>query len=738
MEEIHMSSISKKLILLAMACLGLQALGVSPAAAQKPWQGRGRKATKVSIESTPERAAVYVNDKQHGVFCYTPCKRVSLPYKATYELIFVLDGYKEHKETLEVTHRYWSWFRVNAVLTREIQPAVVDVQSDASGNASGAIIYVNGEQKGTVPMQISVPPGRHEIRVERAGYTTHSQWVTLTEKQVWTIQAILTPLAQPKGTIVVTSDVNDAEVFVGGQSHGKAPAIVRDLEAGPHNVEVRAPGAPPWRQVVVVESNKIVRVTAAISDSVPRTGTLRVVSNVPGAEVFVDGEKKGVAPLTVMDLLPGDHIVLVQAKGHLPKQVAFKIVVNQQSLVTVDLEEVKKEAPVGTIRIQSDQPDSEVILDGQRVGKAPIEKRGVPEGIHIVRIVKDGFITHTEKVKVARGQTYTITAMLRSGGLAKVTSNPPGATVFIDTKPVGKTPVEDYVLEVGTYTVDVELNGFHRATQTIQVKGGVPVAIHVDLEQIRTGPTTEELVRGLTSFGGLAVPPGRFTADMTTGFLPHFARLRLTVGAYRGKYFGVDAGVLVSVQGFTNTFAIHGKFQLFRAGPFAAGVFTEVGGGPGYQSRNTFEWNIGAVASLSFRNLVTVSLRMYGQVYRDQFCRRQAANSSEGESEPHWCALLDAEPDRTDELANVPSRWQDKLEANDRAHRKGFKGGRFMMSLFLEVAVHRAVSVHFELTGAPGMDQRAMYHDYFNSWMLSSKRGGDNRVYGGIGATLKF
>lgn len=736
-----MTSRLAKLTLLFFVVLLGQLVGARPAEAQKPWEVKRTKAYKVYIESAPDRAAVYVDDLKWGVFCYTPCQRVKLPYKTTYELIFVKEGFKEHREKLEITNKYWQKFEVRAVLTREIQPAIVDVQSDPSGNATGGIIYVDGEQKGSVPMKITVPPGRHEIRVERAGYTTHTQWVTVVEKQVWTIQAIMAPVAKPKGTIVVTSDVNDAEVFVGGVSQGKAPAIVKDLEAGPHNVEVRAPGASPWKQVVVVESGKITKVNAALADSVPKTGTLRVVCNVPGADVYVDGEKKGVAPLTVKDLIPGDHIVLVKSKGFLPKQVAFKIALNQQSLVTVDLEKVVERAPVGVLRVQADQPDAEVIVDGQRIGKAPIEQRNVPEGIHIVKVVKPGFLTHTEKVEIKKFQTFTLTAMLRAGGLVKITSNPPGATVYIDTKPVGQTPLMEHVLQAGTYTVDVELNGFHRASQSVTVQGGVPAAVHVDLEQIRTGPTTEELVRGLSSFGALAVPPGRFTSDVTSGWLPHFGRFRLTVGAYRGRHFGVDAGVSIAVQGFTNTFAVHGRFQLFRAGPFTAGAFTDLGGGPGYQSRNTFEWNIGAIASLSFRELVTVSLRLYGQVYRDQFCRSKPANPSEGESEPHWCAILDGDDAaaREYELSNnVPSRWEGKLRSSDDAHRKGFTGGRFMMSLFIEVALHRALSLHLELTGAPGMDQRAMYHDYFNSWMLSSKNGGDNRVYGGAGVTFKF
>ncbi len=739
-----MKSTVSRLALLPILVLALQWVTATPADARKPWQGGRRKAYKVYIYSQPERAAVYVNDKKWGVFCYTPCKRVKLPYKTTYTLIFVKDGYKEKKESVEITRRYWRKVEVRTVLEREIQPAIIDIQSDSSGNATGGIIYVDGQQRGTVPMKVKVPPGRHQVRIERAGYTKHTQWVTLQEKQVWTVQAILKPLAKPKGTLLVAADVTGAEVVVDGKSQGQAPVVVKDLPAGPHTVEVRKQGAPPWKQVVVVESGKTKTVKAAIGATVPKYGTLRVVCNVPGADIFVDGDKKGVAPLSVPNLIPGDHIVLAKAKGYLAKQVPFKIIVNQQSLVTVDLEKKKEEAAVGTIRIQSDQADAEVVMDGQRIGKAPIERKNVPAGLHIVKVIKPGFLTYEEKVQLQKGQVHTITAMLKAGGRLKVTSSPPGATVFIDTKPVGQTPLMDHVLTVGTYTIDVEMNGYHRETKTITVQGGKPITMHVELTRIRTGPTPTELVRGLTSFGALAVPPGRFTADITAGFLPWYGRLRLTVGAYRGKYFGVDAGVFVAIQGFTNVFGAHGKFQLFRAGPFSTGVFTAIGGGPGYDGRNTFEWDIGLIASLSFRNLVTVTVRMWGKIYRDQFCRSSPANSSEGETEPHWCSEMDVDSDTTlaDRTAwvnaNVPSRWVDRLNEGPNAHRRGFVGARFMMSLILEVAISRNVSIHAELRGAPGMNQRAMWHDFFNTPMLSTSNGGDPRIYGGAGLTFKF
>ncbi len=731
-----------RLVLMAvMTFLLVGSVEAPDAEARKPWKVRGRRgwSYRVYIQSTPENAAVYVNDKKYGIMCYTPCNRIRMPRKKRFTLIFVKDGYKDLKR--EYYHRSsWRKKYVRVVMVREIQPGILDIQSDATGNATGAFIYVDGVQRGTVPMKVKVKPGRHQVIVKKAGFNVYNQWVTISEKQVWTIQAILKPLAKPKGTLLISADVNGAEVFVDGKSMGMAPVVVPNLPAGPHTVEVKKSGATTWKQVIIVESGKTKTIKANIGASIVKTGLLKVVCNVPGAAVYVDGEAKGVCPASVRDLIPGDHIVVVKAKGYMTQSVPFKIVVNQQSLVTVDLERQKEQVPAGVVRIQSDQPDAMVIMDGKRLGKAPLELKDVRAGLHIVRVEKAGFLPHKERFTLKKDQVFTITALLKRGGRLKVTSSPPGATIWIDTKPVGQTPMMGKVLEVGTYSVEVEINGFHRERRSVTIEGGKPVSLHLELQPIRTGPTRDERIRGMTSFGAITVEPSQFTADITLGFLPYFGIVRLTVGAWKKGNLGLDAGIIVRIQGVINEFVAHARFGFLRAGPFSMAAFTEIGGGPGWEGRNTFTFDIGAIASLSFRNLITVSVRMWGRAYSDSFCPSEAADPADGESEPGWCSALDDPTTREQNMLDMkmPRRWRQMFSESPMAHRKRITEGRFMMALIVEIAFARWASLHLMVSGAPGMVQRPMWHDFFNRPMPISENGGDPRIYGGAGMTFKF
>jgi hypothetical protein len=53
-----------------------------------------------------------------------------------------------------------------------------------------------------------------------------------------------------------------------------------------------------------------------VAETAPLTATLRIESDVPGADVFIDRKFIGQTPLTVPDLAPGSHQLNVTATGH--------------------------------------------------------------------------------------------------------------------------------------------------------------------------------------------------------------------------------------------------------------------------------------------------------------------------------------------------------------------------------------------------------------------------------------
>ncbi len=111
------------------------------------------------------------------------------------------------------------------------------------------------------------------------------------------------------GTLVVQSNPAGVPVFVDGKDYGQTPARF-SVPVGPHILELRGRGVPRVMNVNVTAGAEISQYLEFANT--PETGSLRVETQPAGAKVLVDGTDRGVAPVTVTDLLPGDHEVILQ------------------------------------------------------------------------------------------------------------------------------------------------------------------------------------------------------------------------------------------------------------------------------------------------------------------------------------------------------------------------------------------------------------------------------------------
>jgi len=93
-------------------------------------------------------------------------------------------------------------------------------------------------------------------------------------------------------------------------------------------------------------------------------------------------------------------------------------------------------------------------------------------GTHEIKILKDGYEDWEQKVKVGYGKTTIINAELLPiyGGL-KISSNPPGAEVYIDDNllPLGKTPfVTNEILAIN-HRIELKKEGYKNFTYSIDI-----------------------------------------------------------------------------------------------------------------------------------------------------------------------------------------------------------------------------------------------------------------------------
>jgi len=706
---------------------------------------RGRK-YKVKVDSAPQQAAVYLDDEKYGIVGYTPWDgRLE---KGEWKVIIKKDGYETATRVLTVKRRRRTQ-EIFVPMIKKDEPGTVEVTAAADQNAFGAEVWVDGQLQGTLPVLATVPEGRHLVEVKKENYATFSQWVDVKQGQQVTLAPVLKPnKVVAKGALLVDADVADAEVLVDGQAwKDKTPTVIPDLDEGVHIVEVRKPPAMPWKQTVVVKAGETVKVTAGLQATAGGpTGTVRVISNVEGAEVYVDGTRYGVVPIDIKDLTPGEHVIELKATGFRDRKQNVTVSAGSAEVLDLELQPAAELAKSATIKVVSAIPEASVVINGERLGPAPQEKKVEP-GKHPVLVEKPGFRPFTQEVAVGANETVTVNAELIAAGTLRVLSTPTGANVFLDGEAVGTTPLKLDDVEAGEHVITLQLEDYYNFEQNFTITGGDTEIVNAQMRKIDIGPTAAEVAkqqRSLTSFSARTLPRGKSTIDVGIGY-PHYLNARINVGAGDVAGFGFDAGV-----GFRTFFSrtellLHGRMRLVEAEPFAAGVFASIGGGSSFyddSQRNTFALDAGGAVSLFALNRVTVTGRMWLNFWSDRLC--PGLNSDQtGFRDVQRSDGISICRDVLDDLNNTGTPDQarvgravdlvdggtDLSEVFERDN-----GARLMMGLTIEIAIQQKINAFLIFEGSPFGAERAAFTDVFNTTMLED----DPETYIQLGATYKF
>src|SRR5262249_58416309 len=117
--------------------------------------------------------------------------------------------------------------------------------------------------------------------------------------------------SQAEGTLVVNTNPPGARLFVDGVERGATPLTVA-LKPGPHSLEVRGDGAPRLMPVTITTGQQITQYLELPKAS-SAVGQLHVRTEPAGARVSVDGLARGTTPVTIAELTPGEHAVVLES-----------------------------------------------------------------------------------------------------------------------------------------------------------------------------------------------------------------------------------------------------------------------------------------------------------------------------------------------------------------------------------------------------------------------------------------
>jgi hypothetical protein len=162
------------------------------------------------------------------------------------------------------------------------------------------------------------------------------------------------------GRILVRSTPSGASIQVDGTARGVTPEAVRDLALGSHTISVARRGYIAEERRIVLTRDRPsrtleVRLTlaaegrsgavapkpagsrAGASAPAASTGSLVVDSRPSGAAVVIDGQPRGVTPLIVEALAPGDYRVNLSLAGYQSFVTTVRVVAGERTRAAASL-----------------------------------------------------------------------------------------------------------------------------------------------------------------------------------------------------------------------------------------------------------------------------------------------------------------------------------------------------------------------------------------------------------------
>src|SRR4051812_20699770 len=210
-------------------------------------------------------------------------------------------------------------------------------------------------------------------------------------------------------------------------------------------------------------------------------GTLAVTTTPAGANVVIDGQQRGHAPMTVA-LPAGEHVLQVALDGS-SRTIPIKVNPGTEVSQLIDLPKVV--VPNGQVQVRTEPSGARVLIDGQKRGTSPLTVADLTPGVHLVTVEgQQG--TATQDVTVQSGATASLVIPLNAPESAAPASGWIAVNAPVDVQLFEKGQLlggrsDKIVASVGKHDLEIINDAVgYRTTKTVTVNAGATTTVKVD------------------------------------------------------------------------------------------------------------------------------------------------------------------------------------------------------------------------------------------------------------------
>ncbi len=277
-------------------------------------------------------AQVFIDGQEAGL---TPLTNFELA-AGDHIISVTLDRYQPFETAIFMEGR-----QTSQSLDIELLPAWAEVSFNTS--PAGAVVSVDGQDRGQTPLVAEILEGEHEILVKLPAHKAWTQSIDVIARQAMTLPLI--ELEQADGLVLLQSTPSNANVTMDGVFQGQTPLEIIVPPGTTHELSFFLNGYQETRRTFTTRPEQEVSLLVNLD---PILSSVEISVTPQDAELFVNGEFKGNANQTI-ELLAATQLLEIKREGYVPFETNFvsrpgleqKLDINLKTLEQQRLESIK-------------------------------------------------------------------------------------------------------------------------------------------------------------------------------------------------------------------------------------------------------------------------------------------------------------------------------------------------------------------------------------------------------------
>ena len=234
------------------------------------------------------------------------------------------------------------------------------------------------------------------------------------------------------GFLAVSTEPNEADVYVDGKHYGKTMTVITDLAEGSHTLKLEKQGYVTLTKSINIVKGETLKLNETLQTVSSQKTYLIVKADKPEAMIYIDDEPINTGEASKSVNIGSTHTYKIECDLYHTETGTVTVT----DRVIVD----KKLRPnFGYINVTtSPEQGAKVYVDGKYIGESPIKTDKLASGTHTVRVMKEMFKMNEQTFTVNDGQTTNANVTMSANFVTLTVNTDADADIYVDEEYKGK------------------------------------------------------------------------------------------------------------------------------------------------------------------------------------------------------------------------------------------------------------------------------------------------------------